>query len=150
MVVLVVLAVDVRMVAGRVLVSLHLVQLMADRRVAAQPWRGHLPAEVRGPAEDVASMDLVTTWKHLATIAVGAVSQAPVTVHGCPQARACRRWRKALCHPQIFAVRVVEVATQASVLTHESKASDDIADRQAGMVVVMVVMKFVIERLQGG
>ena len=93
-------------------------------------------------------MDLIAAWKHLARVAIWAVSQAAIAVHWSTQARACGRWGEALCHCQILAIGVVEVAAKASVLAHKSKAPNDVADRKAGMMVVVMV-KFVIEGLQG-
>ena len=52
-------------------------------------------------------------------------------------------------HGQLLAIRVVEVGAEASILTHKSEAANNIAYREAG-VMVMVVVELVIKRLQGG
>jgi len=150
MVGLVVLAVDgvrVRVV----LVSLHLVQLVPRRHVApAQARRRHLAAEIRRPAEEAPPVDVVAGVEHLAAVAVGAVAQAAVAVHGGGQARARGRRRQALGHGQVLAVRVVEVGAEGPVLAHQGEAADDVADGEAGVVVVVVVVELVVEGLQGG
>lgn len=55
-------------------------------------------------------------------------------------------------HPKVFAIWVVEIAPQAPVFPHEGEAPDDVADWQAGVmgVVVVVVVELVIEGLQRG
>lgn len=150
MVGLVVLAVDVRVVARGVLVSLHFVQLMPHRHITASKagWR-HLPGEICCPAEEAPPVDVVTTVEHLPTVAIGAVAEAAIAVHGGAQARTRGGRGQALGHGQVFAVGVVEVGAEASVLTHEGEAADDIADGQA-RVVVMVMVELVVEGLQRG
>lgn len=52
-------------------------------------------------------------------------------------------------HGQFLAIRVVEVGAEASILTHKGKATNNIADRETG-VMVMVVVELVVKGLQGG
>lgn len=84
---LVVLAVEVRVVAGVVLVSLHFVQLVPDGHVASSQARwGHLSAEIGRSAEEAPPVDVVTAVEHLPAAAVGAVTQTTIAVHGGSQA----------------------------------------------------------------
>lgn len=91
-------------------------------------------------------MDLMASWKHLATVSI-LTSQAAIAMHGGLQAYTAQWWRQTLSQTKVFSVRGIVVSSQASIFSHESEAADDVAHRQAGMVMMMV--EFVIKGLEG-
>lgn len=48
-------------------------------------------------------MDLMATWKHLATVSI-LTSQATIAMHGGLQARTAQRWRQTLSQTKVFSV----------------------------------------------
>ncbi|TRY90439.1 hypothetical protein DNTS_018931 [Danionella cerebrum] len=79
---------------------------------------------------------------------LGSIWLATIAMHGGLKTCTAKWWRQTLSQTEIFSIRRIVVSSKASIFSHESEAADDVADRQAGMVVVMV--EFVIKWLPMG